>query len=127
MISIKLQSSRSTRSLDFLSNKRMMMLLNQDEVRMNETSKEPIKKRVTHIHWIDTSPNIPTRSVFNFQRTLTQKEGPQFLEMFGVVNEPETYLEVPESLIKTEAYFDAFDSKTIAVVNFQLTRHLRVI
>ena len=65
--------------------------------------------------------------MFNYQRTTTQKEGPQFLEMFGVTNKPETYLELPSELIKTEPFSDSADTSTVSLIHFQLTRDLKVI
>jgi hypothetical protein len=127
MLNIKLQSSGSSNSLNYLSDKKFMILINEEEVVQNRTSGDLYSVKKAGLHWMNASLKQPTRTVFNFQRTMTIKEGPQFWEMLGFFNTPKNFTELPSNLIQTEAYFDMNDNTTISAVTFQLNRHLRIL
>jgi hypothetical protein len=76
MLSVKLQSSGSEVSRKYMSNKKMMILLNEVEVKQNQTSKDLYGVKKAALHFVDGSITQPTLNVFNFQRTMTIKEGP---------------------------------------------------
>ena len=66
ILSVKLQTLDTQRAKNYLSNKKFMILLNQEEVRLNKTSEEFYSIQKSSLHWLNASPKQPTTTIFNY-------------------------------------------------------------
>ena len=65
-INLKLQSTGSTRANNYLNGKHVMLLLNQDEVKLNPTNSTVYSIKKAGLHWSSASPKVPMTTLYNF-------------------------------------------------------------